>query len=153
MRPHLTSFERAWTDAAFDAIHPHGTPLGAGVGSMHPASFLDATLMSVPFEQFVGIRLALWIVSLAPFFAIGRLGTIASIAPADRVRVLERLLASPVYAVRQLAMSFKAMAALLYAQSQAIRAAMTTPRAERVVTLRKKSHDVDGGKTHEHAAE
>ncbi len=41
--------------------------------------------------------------------------------------MLERLITSPVYVVRQLAMSFKAIATLLYVQSAAIRAAMTVP--------------------------
>lgn len=134
MRPHLLPFERAWTDAAFDAIYPEGTPLGPGVRSMHPARFFDDLLHDVPLEQSVGLRLALWIVALAPLFTVAKLGTIASIAPVDRARVLERLLASPSYVVRQLALSLKAMATLLYARSDDVRIAMTTPR--HLVTLR-----------------
>ena len=149
MRPHLLSFERSWTDAAFDAIYPDGTALGPGVGSMHPARFFDDTLREVPLEQSVGLRLALWIVALAPIFTIAKLGTIASIAPGERTRVLERLLGSPVYAVRQLVMALKAMATLLYSQSAAVRAAMTTPH--RYVALRRKN-DVEGER-HESAAE
>jgi hypothetical protein len=148
MRPHLLSFERAWTDAAFDAIYPDGTALGPGIRSMYPARFFDELLGEIPLEQSIGLRLALWIVALAPLFTVTKLGTIASIAPGERTRVLERLLASPVYAVRQLVMALKAMATLLYAQSAAVRTAMTTPN--RYVALRRKS-EVEGER-HEHAA-
>lgn len=132
MRPRLlplASFELAWTDAAFDAIYPEPprSRLPHGVVSMHPARFFDDVLASVPFEQSLGLRVTLWMVALAPLFTIRRLGTIASIAPEDRSRVLERLLTSPVYVVRQLAMSFKALATLLYAKSDSVRAAMQTP--------------------------
>jgi hypothetical protein len=132
-RPHfspaLASFELAWTDAAFDTIYPE-PPLGVlphGVLSMHPARFFQSVLATVPLEQSVGLRLTLWMIALAPLFTIGKLGTIASIGPDDRVRVLERLLASRNYFVRQLTMSFKAIATLLYAQSERVRVAMTTP--------------------------
>jgi hypothetical protein len=141
MRPHLfprlATFELAWTDAAFDAIYPEPpeSVLPHGVASMHPARFFDDVLASVPFEQSLGLRFTLWMIALAPLFTIRKLGTIASISADDRTRVLERLVTSPIYVVRQLAMSFKAMATLLYAKSDAVRAAMTTPlrRPARVV--------------------
>ena len=94
---------------------------------MHPARFFDDLLAKVPLEQSLGLRFTLWMVALAPLFTIGRFGTIASIAPEERALVLTRLVTSRNYVVRQLAMSLKAMATLLYAQSAAIRAAMTTP--------------------------
>lgn len=131
----LASFELAWTDAAFDAIYPAPprSMLPHGVASMHPARFFDDVLASIPFEQSLGLRVTLWMIALAPLFTIRRLGTIASIAAEDRGRVLELLVTSPIYAVRQLAMSFKAMATLLYAKSDVVRAAMLTPvrRAQR----------------------
>jgi hypothetical protein len=68
-------------------------------------------------------------VAFAPLFTLRRLGTIASIDADDRGRVLTRLLTSSNYFVRQLAMSFKAMATLLYAKSEAVRIAMTVPVA------------------------
>jgi hypothetical protein len=133
MRPHLfprlATFELAWTDAAFDAIYPEPprSVLPHGVASMHPARFFDSVLASVPFEQSLGLRFTLWMIALAPLFTIRKLGTIATISAHDRTRVLERLVTSPIYVVRQLAMSFKAIATLLYAKSDAVRAAMSTP--------------------------
>src|SRR4051812_11987071 len=148
MRPRLFAFERAWTDAAFDAIHPDGTVLGHGVRSMDPASYLDGVLREVPFEQSLGLRVALWIVALAPLFTVRKLGTIASIDESARGRVLMALLTSPVYAIRQLTLGLKAMAALLYAQSDAARVAMTKPR--RALPLAPSERDK---RSLEHAAE
>jgi uncharacterized protein YbjT (DUF2867 family) len=165
-RPHfspaLASFELAWTDAAFDAIYPEPprSVLPHGIASMHPARFFQGVLASVPLEQSLGLRVTLWMIALAPIFTIRRLGTIASIDPDDRVRVLERLLTSPYYFVRQLAMSFKAIATLLYAQSERVRSAMTTPIKPLVsatsITSRAKAKS-DGSSesrgSHDHAAE
>jgi hypothetical protein len=168
-RPHfspaLASFELAWTDAAFDTIYPEApnSALPHGVLSMHPARFFQSVLSSVPLEQSLGLRVTLWMVALAPLFTIGRLGTIASITREDRVRVLERLITSRYYFVRQLTMSFKAIATLLYAQSERVRAAMTTPlrplvTATRLTSRAKASEQVshvrsESGGSHEHAAE
>lgn len=165
-RPHfspaLASFELAWTDAAFDAIYPEPprSVLPHGIASMHPARFFQGVLASVPLEQSLGLRVTLWMIALAPIFTIRKLGTIASIDPDDRVRVLERLLASPYYFVRQLAMSFKAIATLLYAQSDRVRSAMVTPTRPLVsathITSRVKAKS-DGSSqsrgSHDHAAE
>lgn len=165
-RPHfnpaLASFELAWTDAAFDTIYPEPpqSALPHGVLSMHPARFFQNVLAAVPLEQSLGLRVTLWMIALAPLFTIRKLGTIASITPEDRVRVLERLLASPYYFVRQLTMSFKAIATLLYAQSEPVRAAMTTPRrplvnAARLTSRAKPVHEASSESrgSHEHAAE
>lgn len=129
--PRLASFELAWTDAAFDAIYPEPprSLLPHGVASMHPARFFDDVLSTIPLEQSLGLRVTLWMVALAPLFTIRRLGTIASIGADDRVRVLTRLVTSSNYFVRQLTMSLKAMATLLYAKSESVRAAMTVPAA------------------------
>lgn len=129
--PRLASFELAWTDAAFDAIYPEPprSLLPHGVASMHPARFFDDVLSTIPLEQSLGLRVTLWMVALAPLFTIQRLGTIASIGADDRTRVLTRLVTSSNYFVRQLTMSFKAMATLLYAKSEAVRSAMTVPVA------------------------
>ena len=172
-RPHfspaLASFELAWTDAAFDTIYPE-PPLSVlphGVLSMHPARFFQSVLASVPLEQSVGLRVTLWMIALAPLFTIRKLGTIASVGPEDRVRVFERLLTSRNYFVRQLTMSFKAIATLLYARSERVRAAMTTPlipdrkshvplvSATRITSRARAKTEASTGSrgTHEHAAE
>lgn len=160
--PRLVSFELAWTDAAFDAIHPDPSPdrrgpaLPHGIRQLHPARFFDALLADVPLEQSIGLRVALWIVALAPLFTIKKLATFASLGAGDRQRVLERLLSSPIYAVRQLTTGLKAMAALLYSQSPSVRAAMLAPTEAKLVSLRRNGKGagaVEEGGAHEHAAE
>jgi len=167
--PRLASFELAWTDAAFDAIYPEPprSRLPHGIASMHPARFFDDVLSTIPLEQSLGLRVTLWMVALAPLFTIRRLGTIASLDADERARVLTRLITSSNYFVRQLAMSFKAMATLLYAKSDAVRAAMTVPvarvlgegRSPRLVpalalTSRpSRAARAFAGENHDHAAE
>lgn len=142
MRPRLLSFELAWTDAAFDAIFPEPprSALAHGVLRMHPGAYFEEVLRTVPFEQSLGLRFALWMIALAPLFTIRRAVTIASLGVDDRQRVLDALLASRSYVVRQLTMSMKAISALLYSQSKTIRAQMATPVRGRdaLVALRKK---------------
>ncbi len=129
MRPRLRGFELAWTDAAFDTFFPEGSALPHGIVKMKPSKFLDDLLVEVPLEQSIGVRVTLWIVALAPLFVLRRFATITSLDLEDRVRVIDRLLASSIYAVRQLVAGFKAIATLLYAKSPEIRRAMSVPRA------------------------
>jgi hypothetical protein len=153
MRPRLFSFELAWTDAAFDAIYPEGTALPHGIRELNPPRYVDDLLLAIPLEQSMGLRVALWIVALAPLFVLGKLATIASISPEDRARVLERLLASPVYAVRQLTLSLKAMATLLYVQSAPARRSMMVPVPTSAGGLVARRSPKKSRGDHEHAAE
>lgn len=146
MRPHLTSFERAWTDAAWGAIFP-APPAGYdrphlvhGIEDQQPGRYLDEVLQIIPFEQMVGLRLTLWVVAFAPLFALKKLATIATLALPDRVRVMEIMITSESYLVRQMATGFKAVATMLYARSRAIRSQMHTPlkaeQSERLIAIR-----------------
>lgn len=152
----LFELEQTWAAAAFGAFFPERTALPHGIAQMDPGRFLADTIASAPLEQSLGLRLTLWMVALAPVILLRRLGTIATIEPNERQRVLESLIASRIYAVRQLVVAFKAMASLLYTQSPAIRAAMTTPQprpsSSGLVALRT-SRTAPSGETHEHAAE
>ena len=158
----LFGFELAWAAAAFDAVFPERTALPHGIARMNPARFLADTIAASPLEQSLGLRLTLWIVALAPLWILRRPRTISDIGPDDCQRVLERLFASPVYAVRQLVVAFKAMGSLLYAQSPEARAAMTTPRswlassaagAESFVQIGLPANARTRGGAHAHAAE
>jgi hypothetical protein len=153
----LFGFERTWVTAAFDAIFPSGTSLPHGITQMNPARFFSETIAVSPFEQAIGLRLTLWIVALAPLFLLRRPKTIASIQSTERKKVLELLLTSHIYAVRQLVSAFKAMGSMLYSQSPSIRAAMTTPNLDQAslisasrLTARNKKGALS---SNEHAAE
>jgi hypothetical protein len=71
--------------------------------------------------------------------------TIAGVGTRERQRALELLLASSSYAVRQLALAFKATASMLYARSPEARRAMTTSTATSLVRLRVREPLVAGG--------
>lgn len=156
--PRLFGFELGWADAVFGAIFPESprTALVHGIASMKPARFLDELIATVPIEPSIGLRIALWIVAFAPLFTIRKLTTFASLDADDRERVLGRLLASPIYAVRQLVLGLKAMASLLYAQSPAIRRQMSTAVATALPAgslVRVRAKDPAGTRSsHEHAA-
>lgn len=151
MRPRLRSFELSWTDATFEAICSDSRPrtldpneARRAVERVHPARFFDELLEEVPFEQFVGLRVALWVVALSPLFTLAKFATIASLSPRDRERAVDKLLSSSIYVVRQLAISIKALATLLSvarAPASADHAPASHPpptRANVLVSLRRK---------------
>lgn len=158
MRPRLRSFELSWTDATFEAICSDSRPrtldpneARRAAERVHPARFFDELLGEVPFEQFVGLRVALWVVALSPLFTIAKFATIASLSPRDRERAVGKLLSSSVYVVRQLAISIKALATLLWVarppeSADHAGASHAPPRANVLVSLRRK-RDVKGPAT------
>lgn len=124
----LFEFEHEWATAAFDAVFPENTALPHGIVPMNPGRFFADLIAGAPFEQSLGLRLTLWIVAFAPLWVLHTPRTILSISLEERQLVFERLLASRVYAVRQLVAGLKAMISMLYAQSPEGRAAMTAPQ-------------------------
>lgn len=169
MRPRLRSFELSWTDATFEAICSDSKPrtvdpseVRRAVDRVHPARFFDDLLAGVPFEQSIGLRLALWVVALSPLFTLAKFKTIAALSPRDRERAIERLLSSSIYVVRQLAISIKAIATLLAIARppEPVDRAASPPssgRASALVSLRRKPRAAGGGGgeegPHDHAAE
>lgn len=125
----LFGFELAWATAAFDAVFPERTALPHGIARMGPARGFADTIAASPLEPSLGLRLSLWIVALAPLWILRRPRTIRGIGLEERQRVLACVLVSPVYAIRQLALAFKAVGAMLYARSPEARLAMTSPRS------------------------
>jgi hypothetical protein len=121
----LFGFELTWATAAFGAVLPERTALPHGIVRMNPAGFLAETIAGAPLVQSVGLRLALWVVALAPLWLLRTPKTISGLVAEERELVLARLLASSVYPIRQLAFTFKALASMLYAQSADARRAMT----------------------------
>lgn len=148
----LFAFEKVWAAATFDAIFPERSALPRGVSGMQPASFLDDTIAQVGLEPALGIRLALWICAFSPLFFLKKLVTIHGASPEDRERALDLATKSSIYAVRQLVIALKAMAALLYAQAPDVRRAMMDVSPEDrliLVSLRKPAPSKEAN----HAAE
>jgi hypothetical protein len=119
----LTRLERRWAHAILDTLFPGPDrgALPAGILDMDVDGFLDETFQRVPFEASLGLRAAFWIIGLAPLFMIGKLATIASLEPKDRLRVLLAMNASPVYLLRGLVMMVKAIGALFFCGDARVR--------------------------------
>jgi hypothetical protein len=119
----LTRTELRWARATLETIFPANAcaALPEGIAELDIEGHLQATQRRAPAEARLGIRAAIWIVAFAPLFVLGRLRTIASLSIGDRERVVRAVLASRIYFVRQLAMFFKQLGALLYAGTEAVR--------------------------------
>ena len=103
------------------------------------SGFLGRVVASVPSKVALGLRLAVWIVALAPLFVLGRVATITSLAPSDRERVVAALVTSRNYALRSLVMILKTMGALLYAADDSVRERLKKPAfVPATVPLRRK---------------
>jgi hypothetical protein len=123
-----SEFELAWARAALAAIFPGSRESGlAGIAEMDVGRHLSDVRRHAPRRAAAALRLAVWLVALAPLFTIGRFTTIVRLKMAERERVLARLVASPIYAVRQLTLVLKTTGALLYAAAPAVRARMRGP--------------------------
>jgi hypothetical protein len=124
----LTGIENAWAEAALTAIFPGSSEDGlAGIGSMDVRGYLRDAMRRMPLKAAVGLRVAVWVVALAPLLVLGRLATIARLGAADRERVVARLVSSGSYAVRSLVLVLKTMGALLYAGDDAVRSRILRP--------------------------
>ncbi len=122
----LASWESAWAEAAMQAIFPGSPEEGmAGIADMGLTGFLADVMRYLPTRAALGMRIAIWLVALAPLFVLGRLTTIARLPLLDRERVVAALAGSRVYAVRSLVLILKTMGALLYGGDASVRARMT----------------------------
>jgi hypothetical protein len=135
----LTRWENRWAEAAIGAIFPGSREDGfADVRAMDIPGFLQRVVRSLPFKAALGLRLAIWLVALAPLLLLRRFVTIAGLGPEEREAVVARLVASPTYAIRSLVLILKTMGALLYAGDDGVRARMQKPPALPNVVLRRK---------------
>ena len=122
----MTGLERGFAAAAFDGIFPRGSderlPQGAADGDM--VGLFENARACVPPRVALGLRVAVWIVALAPLVTIGKFATIASLATTDRERVVLALLSSNVYMIRQLTTLLKAFGALFFLTFPGVRNAI-----------------------------
>jgi hypothetical protein len=134
----LTQWEGRWAEAAIGAIYPGSTEDGfADIRAMDVPGFLQRVLRTIPFKAALGLRIAIWLVALAPLLLLRRFATIAGLALEERELVVARLVASETYAIRSLVLILKTMGALLYAGNDAVRARMQRP-AQAPIALRRK---------------
>ena len=123
----LTKTERTWCITAFDTIYP-GVDEGTAMPRAEVDQYVRDVCTTVPFKAFLGLRIATWLVALAPLFVLGRLATIRGLARAEREKLVARLASSRIYTIRQLVMILKAVGGMLYAARPAARARIMKPR-------------------------
>ena len=76
----LTKLETTWAEAAMGAIFPGSRDAGlTDIRAMDLRGFLAQVMATVPFQAALGLRLAVWIVALAPLFVLRRFATIAGL--------------------------------------------------------------------------
>ncbi len=127
----LFAFEETWARAVLAAMFP----VDSEVRERSYGSGFAGIIASAPFEAAVGLRLALLMVVLSPLLVMKRPRTFGGLAPEARERVLDALLSSSTYFVRQLVMALKTMGAILYAHDPEVRRALLTPKRDALVTL------------------
>lgn len=147
----LTRFERQAAHAAFGTIYagPDCGTLPLGITDMDLDGYLDRTLNAIPLEPAVGLRLAIWLIALAPIFILRRFVTIVSLGVEDREKVIATLYASPHYLLRSAPIALKAIGALFYCGDLRLRPIIMGTQAQAasgpVVTLRKRSSSGEAG--------
>jgi hypothetical protein len=118
----LTRLENAWASATLGAIFPGSRETGfASIARMDVRNFLGEVMGSIPFKAALGLRVAVWVIALAPLFVIHRAATIHGLEPAARERVVTALSASRSYVLRSLVMMLKTFGAMLYAGDDRVR--------------------------------
>jgi hypothetical protein len=122
----LSNLEARWAEAGLGAIFPGSSEM-ADIRAMDVRGFLSEVLSCVPFQAALGLRVAIWLVALAPLFVIGRFKTISGLTQPDRERVVAALVGHRSYTLRSLTLILKTMGALLWAGDDAVRARMIAP--------------------------
>ncbi len=116
----LTRIERSWARVVFETMFPSVDARVPGAASMDTGAALDDVCRTVPSRVALGIRLALWIVVLAPL-ALLKFRTLPGLDAATRESVVLTLLSSRFYFVRQLTLLLKAFGALMFVSAPGVR--------------------------------
>jgi len=122
----LTRFEESWAFAALGAIYPSGASarLSIGVCDLALGDYLRDLFATIPLMAALGLRAAIWIVALAPPIVLGRMVTVLGLDPAQRQALVERLVGSTSYGVRQLVLALKAIGGLYFGGAAGVKAAI-----------------------------
>jgi hypothetical protein len=136
MKRTLTRTENRWAEAALGGIFPSNAhaDLRTGICDLDVQGFLTDVRSRVPYRSALGLRIAIWMVALAPIFVLHRFRTIEGLDPRAREALLAALLVSSFYPVRQLVMLLKAIGALLYGRAASVREVMMPRAADDAIT-------------------
>lgn len=117
----LTKLERNWARVVLGTMFPSSAdPRVPGADSIDAGASLDDVCRTVPPRVALGLRVALWLLVLAPL-ALFKFRTLPGLDPQAREAVVLTLLSSRVYFVRQLALLLKAFGALMFVAAPGVR--------------------------------
>ncbi len=119
--PRLSPREVRWAGLAVTAIFPDADGIELAVP-------LERLMAGAPPRAVLGVRAAIWLAYFAPLFVLRRARTLEGIEASARPRVIGALLASPLYAVRQLALLLKMLGAFVVACVPSVRAELVSRR-------------------------
>ena len=104
----MLAFERTWAVSVLEGFAPSGGPgLSPEADEVDYLGALQKMMRASTGRAAFGLRVAVWIVALAPMWMLGKVGTIRSLAPAGRAELLRRLLAHRFFLVRELTLLLK----------------------------------------------
>jgi hypothetical protein len=129
--------ERRWAAVAIETMFPSGVAPGVrGADAIDTGAALEGVCQTVPARVALGLRASVWLLALSPLIVAFRFRTLASLAAAEREKVVLALLSHRSYLLRQLALLLKAFGALMFVTADGVRDSIVG-RAE-LVTLGRK---------------
>ena len=128
----MTSLERRWLCAIFDTILPASAAGFTPAPSDVPLEVFFRDLeRSAPSDFNLGLRVAVWVVMLAPPFTVRRMRPFTSLDSAERLAVVERLAASKVYLLREIPLLLKMVGCLGYCGVPEVQSGLGIPLSTR----------------------
>lgn len=123
-----TRTERRWRDALFAASIPPGSSPGLpGLAALDLQRFWTLFDRTAPPLVKLGLRVAVWVLTFAPLFLLGRPRLFSGLGPDDADRLLVRAAGSRSYLLRQLPATLKILACFAYFQDPGVRARIAGP--------------------------
>ena len=128
-RPAMTGFELDNVEAAARAIFPRNAhpELTTGAEDLDVRGYFTALVARSSFRIAAALRLTILICAFGPLIVSGRFKTLAGLPASEREEVVALLVASPIYAVRQLVLLLKVHVAMVFGADPAARAVMMPP--------------------------
>lgn len=122
----MTGLELRTLNAAATAIFPANVhpELTVGAEDLDVRGYFEGLLERASFRVAAGLRLAIFFCAFSPIFVLGKFAMLSSLSLEDRQKAVSGLLASPIYAVRQLVLLLKVHVAMLLGGHDIARAIM-----------------------------
>lgn len=126
----FTAFERRWITGAMESFAPPGNDgLTVDHDEVDYVRAVETFGTHANLRGKIGLRLALWMVTFAPLFLLGRFCTLPSLDLATRGEVLAALLSHRIYPVRGLSLLIKVGASFAIFGDPAVRRRSNYDRA------------------------